>query len=118
MLMKVLIVEDEQSLNISISEYLKTLDYTCESVTNYADALEKIDLYEYDCVILDVMLPDASGLELLKEIRDQRKSEGILILSARDQLDDKLKGLALGADDYMTKPYHLAELSLRIAAIV
>lgn len=118
MLMKVLIVEDEQSLNISISEYLKTLDYTCESVTNYADALEKIDLYEYDCVILDVMLPDASGLELLKEIRDQRKSEGILILSARDQLDDKLKGLALGADDYMTKPFHLAELSLRIAAIV
>jgi DNA-binding response OmpR family regulator len=116
--MKILIIEDEQALNSSIVEYLRSLDYTCESVTNYRDALQKIDLYDYDCVVLDIMLPDGNGLKLLEEIRDQNKADGVIIVSARNQLDDKLKGLALGADDYLTKPFHLAELSLRIAAIV
>ncbi|OJW82724.1 MAG: DNA-binding response regulator [Bacteroidetes bacterium 46-16] len=116
--MKVLIIEDEEALNSSIVEYLRSLDYTCESVTNYRDALQKIDLYDYDCVILDIMLPDGNGLKLLQEIRAQNKADGVIIVSARNQLDDKLKGLSLGADDYLTKPFHLAELSLRIAAIV
>lgn len=116
--MKLLIVEDEQALNSSIVEYLRSLEYTCESVTTYTDALHKIDIYDYDCVILDIMLPDGNGLKLLQELRAQNKSDGVIIVSARNQIDDKLKGLALGADDYMTKPFHLAELSLRIAAIV
>lgn len=116
--MKVLIIEDEEALNSSIVEYLRSLDYTCESVINYRDALQKIDLYDYDCVILDIMLPDGNGLKLLQEIRAQNKADGVIIVSARNQLDDKLKGLSLGADDYLTKPFHLAELSLRIAAIV
>ncbi|PQJ08809.1 DNA-binding response regulator [Flavipsychrobacter stenotrophus] len=116
--MKILIVEDERSLNNSMVEYLTSQGYLCESVLNYRDALQKIDLYDYDCIILDIMLPGGSGLDLLKELRTERKLDGVIIISAKNSLDDKLAGLKLGADDYLTKPFHLAELSMRISAIV
>ncbi len=116
--MKILIVEDERPLNDSMVTYLTSQGYLCESVFNYRDALEKIDLHEYDCIVLDIMLPGGNGLDLLRELRVERKQEGVIIISAKDALDDKLIGLKLGADDYLTKPFHLAELSMRISAVV
>ena len=116
--MKILIVEDEPSLNTSMVEYLSLQGYLCESVSDYKDALEKIDFHSYDCIVLDIMLPGGNGLNLLKELRSENKLDGVIIISARNALDDKISGLKLGADDYLTKPFHLAELSMRISAIV
>ncbi len=116
--MKILIVEDEPALNKSMVEYLGSQHYLCESVKNYDDALEKMELYQYDCIVLDIMLPGGSGLELLKVLKAANKMDGVIIISARNELDDKISGLKLGADDYLTKPFHLSELSMRIAAII
>ncbi len=116
--MKILIVEDEPALNKSMVEYLSSQQYLCESVFNYKDALEKIELYQYDCIVLDLMLPGGSGLQLLQVLKDANKTDGVIIISARDELNDKIVGLQLGADDYLTKPFHLPELSVRIAAII
>ena len=116
--MKLLIVEDEPSLNKAIVDYLTDRRYRCESVNNFADAQEKIECYEYDCIILDIMLPDGSGLKLLEHLKASRKTDGIIIISARNELDDKIAGIELGADDYLTKPFHLPELSARVAAII
>ncbi len=116
--MKVLIIEDEPSLNKAMVNYLLHQQYVCESVDNYQDALEKIESYQYDCIVLDLMLPDGSGFDLLRQLKANQKSEGVIIISARNELDDKLTGLDLGADDYLTKPFHLPELSARIAAII
>jgi DNA-binding response OmpR family regulator len=115
---KILIVEDEPALNKSMVEYLSSQQYLCESVFNYKDALEKIELYQYDCIVLDLMLPGGSGLQLLQVLKDANKTDGVIIISARDELNDKIVGLQLGADDYLTKPFHLPELSVRIAAII
>ncbi len=116
--MKILIVEDEVVLNKSMVAYLGDMGYVCESVNNYNAALEKIDHYTYDCIVLDIMLPGGTGLQLLKYLKDDRKTDGVIIISAKDQLEDKLTGLQLGADDYLTKPFHLSELSMRIEAII
>ena len=116
--LKILIVEDEKVLNESMVIYLSGSGYTCESVSTYADALEKIDHYTYDCIVLDIMLPGGSGLQLLKYLKEDRKDEGVIIISAKGALDDKIAGFQLGADDYLTKPFHLSELSMRIAAII
>jgi DNA-binding response OmpR family regulator len=116
--MKVLVIEDEPSLNRAMVNYLHQQQYLCESVNNYHDALEKTDYYQYDCIVLDIMLPDGSGLELLRHLKEDQKKDGVIIISARNELDDKLTGLQLGADDYLTKPFHLSELSARIAAII
>jgi len=99
-------------------EYLSAQQYVCETVGNYSDALEKIELYQYDCIILDLMLPGGNGLKLLQYAKELGKEDGIIIISARNELDDKITGLQLGADDYLTKPFHLSELSVRIAAII
>jgi DNA-binding response OmpR family regulator len=115
---KILIVEDEKILNESMRAYLSASNYVCESVASYGEALEKIDNYTYDCIVLDLMLPGGNGLQLLKYLKEDRKSDGVIIISAKDQLEDKLEGLKLGADDYLTKPFHLSELSVRIAAII
>ncbi len=115
--MKILIIEDELSLNTSITQYLSSA-YVCESVYTYKDALDKIDRYDYDCIVLDIMLPDGSGLKLLEYLKADRKTDGVIIVSAKDSLDDKLHGLKLGADDYLTKPFHLSELSMRVEAII
>ena len=116
--MKILIVEDEPALNKSMVDYLSSQQYLCESVATYRDALEKTELYEYDCIVLDLMLPGGDGLQILRALKAANKADGVIIISARNELDDKIAGLSLGADDYLTKPFHLSELSVRIAAIL
>lgn len=116
--MKLLIIEDEVALNQSMVEFLSASGYLCESVTEYNQALEKIELYDYDCIILDLMLPGGSGLQLLNYLKQNKKSDGVIIISAKNSLEDKIEGIKSGADDYLTKPFHLAELSVRIAAII
>lgn len=116
--MKILIVEDELSLNKSMVDYLTAQQYLVEAVGNYEDALEKIEYYHYDCIVLDLTLPGGNGLQLLEVLKANFKTDGVIIISARNELDDKITGLQLGADDYLTKPFHLSELSVRIAAII
>ncbi|TAJ47392.1 MAG: response regulator transcription factor [Chitinophagaceae bacterium] len=116
--MKILIIEDEITLNQSMVEFLTAAGYLCESVFSYKAALEKIDYHSYDCIVLDIMLPGGSGLDLLNYLKLDKKTEGVIIVSARGALEDKIEGLQLGADDYLIKPFHLAELSVRIAAII
>ncbi len=116
--MKVLIVEDEKELASSICEYLQGENFNCEAACDYDQALEKINLNSYDCIVLDVMLPKGSGLDILKELKNKRKEESVLIISAKNSLDDKVNGLKLGADDYLTKPFNLAELGARVQAVI
>ena len=116
--MKVLIIEDELELLNSICSYLGNDNFICETATNFHSAIEKISLYEYACIVLDITLPDGSGLEILKELKKKHKADGVLIISAKNSLDDKLQGLKAGADDYLTKPFHLPELSARVEAII
>lgn len=116
--MKILIVEDEPEMLQSIQHQLKKENYTVETAGTYSDALEKIDLYDYDCILLDITLPDGDGLDLLKFHRNSEKNSAVVILSAKNSLDDKLSGLNLGADDYLPKPFHFAELNARINAVL
>lgn len=101
-----------------MAAYLSAADYVCETAYTYHEALEKMEVHEYDCIVLDIMLPGGSGLQLLQHLKADRKTDGVIIISAKGSLDDKLTGLQLGADDYLTKPFHLSELSVRIAAII
>lgn len=116
--MKILVVEDEEQLSKSILEYLKNEKYTCEVASTYAIAIEKIETFEYDCILLDISLPDGNGLNLLKFLKEENKSDGVIIISAKNSLDDKISGLQLGADDYLPKPFHLAELGARISSVI
>lgn len=116
--MKVLIVEDEKELGKSIASYLKEQSYTCELAPDYRTALEKVETLDYDCILLDLTLPDGNGLQVLKELKSNRKTDGVIIISARDSIDDRIQGLNLGADDYLPKPFHLSELAARIAAVI
>ena len=116
--MKLLIIEDEHDLSQSIADFLKSEDYLCEQAFNYQEALMKLDLYSYDCILLDLMLPGGNGLNILRKIKDQNNPAGVIIISAKDSLDDKVQGLKIGADDYLAKPFHLPELSMRIYASV
>jgi DNA-binding response OmpR family regulator len=116
--MKILIVEDEKDLSSSITFYLKQEKFNCEAVLNYADAFEKINLYNYDVIIVDITLPDGNGIELIKELKKNRSKAGIIIISAKNALDDKISGLETGADDYLTKPFHLSELNARIKSLI
>ena len=116
--MKLLIVEDEPSLREIMTRTLQREHYVVEQAADYASALDKIAAYDYDCILLDIMLPGGSGLRLLEELKRQRRRAGIIIISARDSLDDKIEGLELGADDYLPKPFHLAELSARIRSVL
>ncbi|HMP92950.1 MAG TPA: response regulator transcription factor [Phnomibacter sp.] len=116
--MKLLLIEDERELAESISTYLRGNDFVCEWVATADAALEKIHIYEYDCILLDLMLPDGSGFDILKALKNQQKTEGVIIISARNYLETKIEGLQLGADDYLTKPFHLPELMVRIQALV
>ena len=115
--MKVLIVEDQKDLSDEIKSYLKSLGYRCEQAFHYFEAEEKLAVFSYDAVVLDVGLPNGNGLNILKRKWPSAKP-GILILSAKNSLDDKLQGLELGADDYLTKPFHLAELNARLKSLV
>ena len=116
--MKILIVEDEIELLNTTCNYLKEEEFVCEKAETYFDAEDKIITYDYDIVILDINLPDGNGLDLLKFIKKTKAETGVLIVSAKDSLDDKLKGLDLGADDYITKPFHLAELNSRVNSLI
>lgn len=116
--MKILIVEDEPELSKSIEAYLKSEHYICEVAKDYAAALNKVDAHEYDCILLDIALPDGNGLSILKEIKSNRRTDGIIIISARNSIDDRINGLNLGADDYLPKPFHLSEMSARVSAVI
>lgn len=116
--MKILVVEDEKELLKSIHDSLIQEQFLIETAENYQSASEKIALYSYDCILLDIMLPGGNGLQLLQQLKDMGKSENVIIISAKDSLDDKLTGLELGADDYLTKPFHNAELNARIKAVL
>ncbi|MBZ5858697.1 response regulator transcription factor [Flavihumibacter profundi] len=116
--MKILVIEDEQQLSESISAYLNNEHFICETVFDFHSAIEKISLYDYACIILDISLPGGSGLDILKELKSNNKADGVLIISAKNSLDDKILGLKTGADDYLTKPFHLPELAARVDAII
>ncbi|WP_426670724.1 response regulator transcription factor [Mucilaginibacter sp. McL0603] len=115
--MKFLIVEDEIGLRQNIADYLSDDGNVCESCSCLKCAVEKLLDYTYDCVILDIGLPDGEGFAVLNFLQTNERNESVLIISARGSLDDKIKGLNFGADDYLTKPFHLAELKARVVAI-
>ena len=116
--MKLLIIEDEKELAASIASYLKNENYTCEVASNFKQALDKIETSDYECIALDITLPGGSGMELLKELKNNKKTDGVIIISAKNSIDDRINGLRLGADDYLVKPFHLSELAARINAII
>lgn len=115
--MKILIVEDERDLSNNIAKFLSS-NYLCEQAFDFSSAKEKISLYEYDCILLDLNLPGGDGLKLLETIKKQNIESGIIIISARGSLDDKVEGLTIGADDYLPKPFALPELSIRVYALM
>jgi DNA-binding response OmpR family regulator len=115
---KILIVEDETGLRDSIEAYFTGSDSICETAYDFTSALAKVSVYRYDCVILDLTLPHGNGLDIVKHLKENKHNDGVLIISAKNSLDDRLTGLDLGADDYLTKPFHLSELKSRVSAIV
>ena len=116
--MKILIIEDEPSLAQSINQYLTAQEYLCEQAVTYREAIDKISFYSYDCILLDLMLPDGNGMDVLEHLRKADPYTAVLIISAKGALDDKIKGIRIGADDYLSKPFHLAEMSARIYALI
>ncbi len=116
--MKILIIEDEPGLREVIQQSLEKEKYIVETAYDYISGLDKIGSYDYDCILVDIMLPKGNGLGLVKEIKQMRKKEAVIIISAKDAIDDKVAGLDLGADDYLTKPFHLAELHARIKSAI
>lgn len=116
--MKILIIEDSDSLRETMIRSLEKERYVVESAADYKSGADKINDYDYDCIVLDIMLPGGSGLALLQELKKLRKKDSVIIISAKDSIEDKITGLDLGADDYLTKPFHLAELNARIKSII
>ncbi|MGL5682032.1 MAG: response regulator transcription factor [Marinifilaceae bacterium] len=116
--MKILIVEDEPQLREMMQHWLQQERYIVATAATYREAMDKIEGYDYDIILLDIMLPDGNGLTLLKELKQMERSENVIILSAKDSLEDKVVGLDLGADDYLSKPFHLAELNARIKSVI
>lgn len=116
--MKILIIEDELEILENIRQSLEKESFVVETASNFHMAMDKIVAYDYNCILLDIMLPGGSGLEILQELKRLDKAESVIIISAKDSLDDKIKGLNLGADDYLTKPFHIAELNARIKSVL
>lgn len=116
--MKILIIEDEYEISKAIESFLASENYIIEKATDYNSGIEKISLYEYDCILLDITLPGGNGLNILEELKKTGKSSNVIIISAKDSIEDKIRGLDLGADDYLTKPFHLVELQARIKAVL
>lgn len=116
--MKILLIEDEPELQQSITQYLEMEGNVVEIASDFSKAESKIALYDYDCILVDITLPKGSGLDLIKEIKDKKSKAGVIIISAKNSLDDKVFGLDLGADDYLPKPFHLSELNSRIKAVI
>lgn len=115
--MKILLVEDNPDLAQNILTYLEREGYICETAADYDAGFDKVMSYTYDIALIDIMIPNGNGLQLLQELRSVNPKTGSIIISARNALDDKVKGLELGADDYLTKPFHLSELHARIKAV-
>ncbi len=113
-----MLIEDEKELAESILTYLNGNEFICEWAGNFSSAMEKISLYDYECILLDLMLPDGDGFDILKELKKQNKTDGIIIISAKETLETRIEGLRLGADDYLTKPFHLSELLVRVQALI
>jgi DNA-binding response OmpR family regulator len=116
--LKILIIEDEPGLLESMVDYFSEAGNVCETASDYNAAIAKVSLYSYDCILLDITLPGGNGLNILKHLKDNSNTDGVLIISAKNSLDDKLEGLDLGADDYLVKPFHLSELKARVTAII
>jgi len=116
--MKLLVVEDEADLLDVIRQSLEKEKYIVETAGSYAEAMHKIISFEYDCILLDIMLPDGNGLDVLAELKAGRKSDNVIIISAKDSVEDKITGLNMGADDYLVKPFHIAELNARINSVL
>ncbi|WP_158963850.1 response regulator transcription factor [Myroides fluvii] len=116
--MKILLIEDEKELRSIMKESLAKEHYIVEMAENYKQGIEKLVGYDYDCILLDIMLPDGNGIDLLREIKRMEKEDSVIIISAKDSIDDKVLGLELGADDYLTKPFHLSELLARIKSVL
>jgi DNA-binding response OmpR family regulator len=116
--MKVLIIEDEEQLVKSVLLALRNEGYVCEVAYSAAEANEKILVYDYDCILLDINLPDGNGLKILETIKANKKTDGVIIITAKNSLDDKVRGLNLGADDYLSKPFFMPELIARVSAII
>ena len=116
--MKLLIIEDETDLAEDIVEYLSKEKYVCEIAASFEQALNKITSYKYDCILLDLMLPGGSVIALLEELKRQNNQDGVIIISAKNSVEDKVKGLQIGADDYLAKPFHLSELAARVYSVI
>lgn len=116
--MKILIIEDEPDLLDSMVQSLQKQRFLVETADSFISAMDKISLYDYSCILLDINLPGGSGMDILQEIKRLKKTDGVIIVSAKNSLDDKIAGLSFGADDYLTKPFHLAELNARINAVM
>ena len=116
--MKILIIEDESELAQDMTKYLSREQYRCEWASDYESAMNKVNEYEYDCILLDLMLPGGDGLSILEELKRLNKQDGVIIISAKNSIEDKVKGLKLGADDYLAKPFHQAELAARIESLI
>jgi DNA-binding response OmpR family regulator len=116
--MKILIIEDELDLSRSIVQYLTKNDFLCDEAHDFSEADLKINLYQYDCILVDIGLPDGNGLQIIQNLKKRKSKSGIIIITAKDSLDDKVNGLSIGADDYLSKPFHLAELNARIRAVI
>lgn len=116
--MNLLLIEDEPHLAESIVKYLNHEDFHCEWVDNLRLALEKIHLYSYDCLLVDINLPDGNGMKIVQQLKNTKSPSGIIIISARNSVDDKITGLDIGADDYITKPFELSELNARVRSVI
>ena len=116
--MKILIIEDEPGLAESIGAYLTAQDYLCEYAGTWAQAREKVEMYRYDCILLDLMLPGGDGIDILETLKKQGQQDGVIIISAKGDYETKIRGLHAGADDYLAKPFHLPELAARIYSVI
>jgi len=116
--MKILIIEDERELVKSMVQYLREESYMCEVAYTVREAFDKIHLFEYDCILLDINLPDGNGLKILESLKENNKTDGVIIITAKNSVDDKVRGLNLGADDYLAKPFFLPELVARVSAVI
>lgn len=112
--MKILVVEDEKQLQETIVQFLENEKFIVETASTFSEGIDKLISFDYDCILLDIMLPDGDGITLLKELKKMNKKSAVIILSAKDSVDDKVEGLLVGADDYLAKPFHFAELLARI----
>ncbi len=116
--MNILVIEDELDLQQVIKQSLEKEGFLVQTARDFREGLEKLAAYSYDCILLDIMLPGGNGLDLLQQLKKMEKADNVIIISAKDSVDDKIKGLGLGADDYLTKPFHIAELNARVKSVL